>query len=168
MSNLEWSLLSTVKSLWDGVRRLGRVLLPICCGVFGLCLPRQVLKFSCTEYTWDFYPLNCSWACSFLIFSSSLCMRLWGGEEQLCLSYSGVILGKVWMHSLLQSHTSFVHPCRTHPSQAESCPICGAFGTRWLNHLTELGTCMKILFWNPHNFVPVAWKWNFLQGFAAL
>lgn len=75
---------------------------------------------------------------------------------------------KVWMHSLLQSHTSFVHPCRTHPSQAESWPICGAFGTRWLNHLTELGTCMKILFWNPHNFVPVAWKWNFLQGFAAL
>lgn len=93
MSNLEWSPLSTVKSLWDGVRRLGRVLLPICCGVFGLCLPRQVLKFNCTEYTWDFYPLNCSWACSFLIFSSSLCMRLWGGEEQLCLSYSGVILG---------------------------------------------------------------------------
>lgn len=126
--------------------RLGRVLFPICCGTFGLCLPGQVLKFSWTKCTWDFYPLHYSWACFLLIFSSSLHMKLCDGEEQLpeLLWVTLRITEGTWVHSLLQPHKLWLvtaaHPCRTHLSQAGSCTIRGVFGTWWLNNLTELGT----------------------------
>jgi len=62
---------------------------PISCGVYGLCLHVQVLRFSCTgctQYTCGFCPptlLDLAMSRYGFLLLSALRVRLCGGEEQL-------------------------------------------------------------------------------------
>lgn len=145
MSNLEWNLLGTVKSLWDGVTQTWQSSLPhLLWGVWPLParpglkvqLNRVYLRFLPTPLFLGMFP-------SYLFILSSYEAVWWWRTA------AWVIVGHTWNHrrTWMQSLTATralagdcCSSCRTHLSQAESYPIRGVFGTQWLNHLTELGT----------------------------